>query len=103
MNRDGRVSLTMMMSILVCASVMALYVLSMGPVFGHYARFENCEDITKPVPRMILKTYAPLIRFFPDMSFRCLEPYDVSMVQAYFMVNQEELDPTDAPSSFDKP
>jgi hypothetical protein len=85
----------MMMSLVVFISIMALYVLSMGPVFSHYvyALCENgrCEDITKPVPRMVLKMYWPLIHFFPDASSRCLAPYNVSMVEAYFMVNQEDL------------
>jgi hypothetical protein len=89
------------MFFVVCVSILPLYVLSMGPVFGHYARFENgkCEDITKPVPRMILKMYWPLIRFFPDASSHCLEPYNVSMVEAYFMVNQEEFQPKSGSSS----
>ena len=97
MNRRGSTSLTVVMFLVVCISILAFYVLSVGPVFGYYLN-NNVDDISKPLPRMIFKMYGPLIQLFPETSSRALEAHNVSTVEAYFMVHQEELEPPDAPS-----
>jgi len=94
MNRRGFGRLTLLMFLVV--AIAFLYVASVGPVFGYYVD-RDWAEVSKPMPRMIFKMYVPLFRLLPEMSSRCLAAYNVSTIEADFMVHQEELKPMDAP------